>query len=840
MIQVMNEGWQLRMEGLDCGASEHAVVSRAIEGWMSVQLPCDVHVPLIREGIIPDPVLADYSFQSEWTEKKSWWFRKLFHARDVLDCSQVELTIESIDARADVFLNGIWLGTHESAFYPFRREVSGLLNDGENELLVRVTPGVEHLDEVAASSLVDSVTIYKEVGRGDPRRVHVRKPQYVFGWDWGPRAVTCGIMGSVTLQGLQAVEVRNVRAWTKSVTPQALIGIEAELENTSPLSTAEVEVTVEIRQEQEVVYSVRLRHALRSGINFITQECVIPNAALWWPNGMGEQPLYTLTVYAEAAAAEESVKAVSAKSAMLGIRTVELCQTPLNADERKFGFVVNGVEVFAKGANWIPADSLYARVTPEKISCLIEEAREANFNMLRIWGGGIYEQGRFYEECDRLGIMVWQDFMFACGKYPDDDDAFVGLVRNEIEYQLRRLGSHPCIVLWCGNNENHWGLDKWWPKSKSTAGLRIYNELAPRLVRQLLPEALYWNSSPYGGTEPNGNLAGDKHHWGECMMNPEMEKRITPEEYDKVTAKFVSEYGYVGPCRKSTIERYMDGAPIDPGSRIWQLHNNTFEKDTVRAGIAKQYIDSESLSLDDYLLYAGLCQGLMLGYSLEALRANLSCDGGLFWMYNDCWGEVGWSIIDYELRRKISFYDVRRALAPVSLILRSGDEGLIRIVAVNETANDIESWMEYGYCSFDGTRKRTERVAVTLKARTRQELLRFSKYGEDERSGCYFARMSDRQDVAAALLRSMEYRNLNMPTATVVVEEAVRIETGWKLTVAADTYAHKVHFPDTGDDSRWSDEYFDLLPGERRTVELTQSRDVPDSCPLPSWVNQLR
>ncbi len=387
-------------------------------------------------------------------------------------------------------------------------------------------------------------------------------------------------------------------------------------------------------------------------------------------------------------------------------------------------------------------------------------------------------------------------------------------------YQTRRLRNHPSMVLWCGNNENQWIFYKHWKDGQYPTipgGIICYNQIAPRIIRQNCPNIPYWSSSPYGGKNPNDNNIGDRHHWRDCTMNPEMEKRITPEEYDKITSKFISEYGYIGPCRKSSIIKYHGGSPLDKRGEIWQLHNNTFEKETVPAGIAKHYADPDEMDMDEYLLYGGMVQGLMLNYSLEAIRYKKDCSGALFWMYSDCWGEVGWTIIDYYIKRKLSYYFVKRAFAPLKLIMRE-QNGMIRLMGINDTGNKISFDAEYGYVSFDGTNKIGHSINITLQPYSREIVLEFAKGDYDFKRGTYYVK-TNREEILSAALRMGEYRNLDIPKAKPRVSN-FRVEGNDIIfTVSSDVYAHAVHF-NLGDDIRLSDEYFNLLPGESRVITV--------------------
>lgn len=821
----LKDDWKVRYEDLSWGAERSAAVLNRTEGWLDASLPCDVHMPLIAAGVIKEPTEADYSYLCEWMEKKSWWFRKSIHiSEDVLKNDVVELVLESLDAEADIFLNGIHLGHHKSAFYPFTLDVKEFLNAGENTLLVRLTSGVEYYsdnDLAALKNFVATEKIQDRGDRGDARRIFVRKPQYVFGWDWGPRVATCGIMKDAWLEPISGIAVRSVSSRTVSVSKDgkgnnAVLEFEVEVENLHPYSTCDGSVSISLNYSGILVQSAVEEGIFRSGLNYLKVRLEVEDARLWWPNGMGEQNLYTVNATAEAG---ETVYAYP--EFKIGIKTLKLDMERLNPSERLFAFEVNGVKVFCKGGNWIPADCIYARVTDEKYDTLISEARNADFNMLRIWGGGIYERDIFYEKCDEYGLLIWHDFMFACALYPDNLEWFLKEAEKEIDYQTRKLRNHTSIAVWSGNNENHWGATDWLVKSGKPpfyGGFTVYNKIAPRIVKQNCPDIPYWNSSPYGGKEPNGNDVGDRHHWHDCMMNPEMEKRITPQEYDKVTSKFVSEYGYVGPCKKSSIIEYHGGQPMERGSRIWQLHNNTFEKDTVAAGIAKHYTDPEALGLDQYLLYAGLCQGLMLGYSLEAIRFKEDCHGALFWMYNDCWGETGWTIIDYYLKRKISYYFVKRAFAPLKIILReSGDT--VRVLGINETAEAVSTEVEYGYVSLDGKSKDTRKKAVVLAPRSRSVVLEFEKGDYDFSNGLLCVIPEAASGIKPEVLRQCSFRELKVPVTDLKVYDFRRDGRDTSFKVTSNCYAHAVHF-NLDDGIRLSDEYFDLLPGETREVKI--------------------
>lgn len=798
----LNRDWKLKWEDL------HADVCRFDEGeWLNTVLPCDIHMPLIEKGIIKEPLAFDNAFACEWTENKSWWFYKEFViSEEDKSFERAELHMEGLDCEADMYLNNEWIGRHKSAFFPFVSDIKERLNEGKNTLLVRISSGLEHYDDYNPKNLKECVGIENFHNRGDRRRIFARKPQYVYGWDWNPRVPSCAIE-SVYLEFYNGIAFRNMAVYTKSIGENSVIGIEAEIQNFDIYGSTDAILNVAIYDGNRCVKSFAEDLLVKSGTQIYDREMVLENAKLWWPNGMGEQNLYHVKAYLDCKG-----ERIAFKEFDFGIRSVAVCTDRINEKEREFAFVVNGIKIFCKGANWIPADSIYTRISPQKIQALVGEAREANFNMLRVWGGGLYEREVFYEACDRNGILVWQDFMFACAMYPDFDEEFLSLVEKEIDYQTKRLRRHASLALFCGSNENHEGAANCW-RDAYFGGARIYNDVAPRIVHNNCRYIPYWNSSPYGGDNPMSDDVGDKHHWHECIMSEDVDKRVSPEEYDKVTAKFVSEYGYLGPCCKSSIKKYYGDQPFDVTDSVWQMHTHTLEKGVVLDGISMNYADIEPNNIDDYLLYGGLCQGNMYWYSLQSFRIKQYCSGGLFWMFHDCWGENGWSVVDYYLNRKPAYYFVKRAFEDKMIAIRCKDGEFI-VYGVNDTNCDAEFHLEFGYMTFDGKNKKIQNKKVCIRAFTRNELVRFKDDGYDLHNGIVYAKSDDAQ-IRFATFRAMPYRQLNLGCAHLKILDVTEDE----FKVRSDMYAHAVHF-NFPDEVHLSDEYFDLLPHQTYTVKI--------------------
>ncbi|MCL2407193.1 MAG: hypothetical protein FWC95_04620 [Defluviitaleaceae bacterium] len=801
----------------------------------------DVHTVLIREGIIKDPILRNNYKDIEWIEKRSWWYKTTFNAPELNEFTnkfdKATLHLDGLDVWADIYLNGAKIGVHKSQFYPFEMNIRDLIKKEGNILLIRLTTGLDRVkDEETGTHAYSVPTVFEK--RDDTRRLMLRKAQFGFGWDWSPRASSCGIMGNCFIAWEKSHKINHLKVWTKkiNVDGSAEIGVTAEVELIHPWKTAEgtAKLIIQPQNTKDIItHHETCSVYLLSGINYIDYSFTVQNASLWWPAGHGEQPLYTAQLFVDS-------KNISVGATQtFGIRTIKL-DTSAQEAGRKFGFVINGKPIFAKGANWVPADTVYGRVSDARYTTLIQEAKAANFNMLRVWGGGLYEPDIFYDTCDAEGILVWQDFMFSCGIYPEQHEWLNLEIEKEMDYQTRRLASHASLALWCGNNENHWGAEGWYPadfyNNCREDGLGFANIMAPQIIRKNSPHTLYWNSSPYGGDLPNGHDHGDTHHWFECFQSKIVENRITPERFDSLDAKFVSEYGVLGPCTMSEIKKFYDGDLPQMFDEIWHGHTNRNDWDknaerdprngTVLAGIHKHYKNIACDDLENYVLLGGLFQGLMYQYSLESIRFNHNCGGALFWMYNDAWGELGWTIIDSGLHRKPSFYFTQRAFAPVKFILRE-ENGNVLVYAENSTGKDITVQARFGFKELNGgSSLRVDAISeqtfpVVLPAFSRIICGTFDipNIPADKTMIYLQAESADFSGhIPTAFLRRLTTKDLALPVPNLQVLSTERDGDKLRIRIKASTYAHAVHIPEAGDTAKFDDYYFDMLPGEERTI----------------------
>ncbi|GKH34694.1 beta-mannosidase [Muricomes sp. OA1] len=814
---ALHTGWKLHEAPLRWGVSDIGRVMAFEDGWMDCALPCDVRMPLIESGVIKDPVLADYSRECEWISNRSWWFVREFDISELdIGDGPVELTLESLDTWAEIFLNGSHIGTHKSAHYPFTFDIKCYLRPGKNVLCIRLTTGLEKVTEEQLAELEWSICHEKDAGhpeRGDHRRTWLRRPQYNAGWDFLPKAFSIGITGGAYVRCLSVAEIRSVDLETLEAGKDAHLRLRAEVEYFNPIGCADADLDIMLRMDGVLCAYARVDDILlTAGINWIDLDVDVQDAKLWWPAGSGAQPLYDVEVCLECCGSKTAYPKFQ-----YGIRTIRLDISRQEDGRRGFGIVVNGVKIFCKGSNWVPNDPIYARVCDAKYEELIRAAHDANFNMLRIWGGGIYEREIFYRLCDRYGILIWHDFMLACGAFPDHDPDFVREMENEADYQTRRLRNHPSMCLWCGDNELHryfWYISLLKKNPDRQFGLRISNYVSKKAVHANCSRIPYWNSSPFGGEFPDSEQVGDTHHWN-CSMHPDMEKRIDPMAYDLINHAFVSEYGYFGAPSRVAIESYFDGQPVDRLSGIWDHHNNDFEKGTVYGGIVKHYMDNpQSLDLDGYILYSGMVQSLMYGYSLEALRFKPRCSGALFWMFNDSWGEVGWSVVDYCLQKKPSYYGVKRAFSHRKLILRQVDGKLV-VTGCNDTPDQVDTMAEVGYISLDGRVRDTRIVPLTLLPYSRSHILE-TDFPEGDLERGVVAVIPESMEIAPERLFACETRCLDMPDGEPRVL-CVEQDGGLHLTITSDVFLHGVYIEGVND---CSDNYFELLPGQVKTVSI--------------------
>ncbi len=782
-------------------------------------VPGEVHLDLLRAGRIEEPLFGENAKKCQWVEEKEWWYRRKFEIPKDLLSLPAELVFESIDTDCDVYLNGEHLAHHENMFVPLVLNVSGKLKE-ENLLVVRVDAGVKRIEG-------KSFTPYPAGSpEQDYRRVWARKAQFTFAWDWAPRLVNVGIPRSVYLQFFEGFALRDIFIQGKIQGEHAAtVYISGQVENFARDFGCEPKLIVRTllfeEEGKRLVASKDVTLRAYPGLTNFTVSIDVPSARLWWPNGFGEPHLYKVTLLL----LKENGYELDRFEKLWGIREITLKQEPLPGDEgESFILVINGKPVFCKGADWVPADSLIPRVTREKYAKLIDEAKEAHFNMFRVWGGGIYEHPFFYEHCARQGIMVWQDFMFACAYYPKDP-AFLKEVEREIEAVVKELRNETAIVLWCGNNELQWLHER----NKKISGrfdlefpdYEIYHVLMPRLLQSLDSTRPFWPSSPFGGEDPNSEFEGDRHAWNVSILAEDPKERVNYENYARDRGKFISEFGVLAPPSLESLKEFIPYNELFLDSPSWQFHNNVFERENIR-GMLREFVkDPEELSFEEYLRYAQILQGEALKFAIEHWRRRKFLTAGvLFWMYSDCWGAIGWTIIDYYLRRKPSYYFVRRAFQPVDLSVKK-NEDTVEIFVVNDTTTHRALSLIYGLSCFDGTMLFSESETFRLAPNVAERIVTvpLNPIRQREQETFLWALLYEGNTIIDwERCFFTRFKDLNLPktrvSGKIVEENGITF-----LELEAEHFAWSVHV-ELPQGFLPEDDYFDLFPCVKRRLRI--------------------
>jgi beta-mannosidase len=787
--------------------------------WHRAEVPGCVHTDCARNGLIPDPFYGGNERDAQWIEREDWEYRTEFDVtKELLAQSKVELDFTGLDTYADVFLNDSLLIEADNMFRDWRASCKGLLREKRNALRVYFHSPVEAVEE-RWSALRPELP-------GGPR-VLTRKAAYQYGWDFAPRLVTSGIWRPVYLRAWDGARITGLWIATERVTAdEARLSARFEIESD------------EARRVTLSIYCGnkgrgRVEVDLHAGRNDVALDFSIPSPKLWWTNGLGRPNLYHFL--GEMRTGGEIVDWAERR---VGIRTIELVRTKDEAGE-SFYFRLNGVPVFMKGANFVPADCFPSRVTRERYEALVGNAELAGMNMLRVWGGGIYEDDAFYDLCDELGILVWQDFMFACAMYPGDD-AFLGNVEHEAAENVTRLRNHPCLALWCGNNEideawHHWGWQRQFGYSATDSATvwadygRLFNELLPRVVETFDPSTPYVTSSPtFGRADPRSMREGDSHYWG---VWHDGEPIATLSER---VPRFMSEFGFQSYPSFSTI-----AAVAPPGEdRIDSEAMRSHQRHPRGEELIETYLERNYRTPRDFksLVYVSqLLQADAVRTGIEAhRRAKPSCMGSLYWQLDDCWPAVSWSSIDYCGTPKAAYYAARNAFSEI-LVSPIIEEGEARVFAVSDRLEPVDALAELKLLDFSGDLIWVENHIVHVPANSSRcffeadvgRLLR----GRAPAGVVLCAELREGEELLSRnLLYFAPPKELDLPPflpeealsgrAAVSIASLSENEEGYSITLCARTLVKNLFLSVEGHEGIFDDNYFDMLPGSCVTVHF--------------------
>jgi len=786
------------------------------KGNIPAQVPGCVHLDLLAAGKIPDPFFRDNEDALQWIGRTDWIYSRAFQApAGLLAHDRVRLRCEGLDTLADVSVNGKKIAKTDNMFRTWEFDVRQALRAGRNTLEIRFASAERYVAERQKKRRLYGWSGPKEI----QGRSWLRKEPCNFGWDWGPALITCGIWRPLDLVAFNTARLTGVRIQQTHANGAARLLVTPEIET---LGSAELAADIRVSLGGKEV--ARARTAGRRAL--AAAELTIADPQLWWPNGLGKQPLYTVDV----TVADSSGAVLDTLSRRIGLRTLRLDRHPDPWGE-SFQFAVNGVPFFAKGANWIPADAFVNRLDWDRYARLLNAASEANMNMLRLWGGGIYEQDAFYDLCDSLGLCVWHDFMFACATYPAFDKAFMRNVKAEAEDNVRRVRHHPCLALWCGNNELEQGLvgETETDRQMSWANYgKLFDQLLPDVVGRLDDDRDYWPCSPHS---PQGDR---KEHWnpkcGDAHLWDVWHGRKPFEWYRTCEHRFNSEFGFQSFPEPRTVRGYTTAADRNVTAPVMEHHQRSGIGNTV---IMQYLLDGFRMpaSFEDTLWLSQIQQGMAMKYAVEHWRRSMPRGmGTLYWQLNDCWPVASWSSLDYHGRWKALHHLARRFYAP---LLVSGVEdrqkGTVEVHVTSDLLEPASGVVSWAITDLAGTVLGHGKRSVAIAPRASRRVATVE-------AGSWLARRGARD---LLIWLQLESGGTVASANTVMFERPKRLElpdpkisasvepigNGQALvTLKAKRCALWTWLELEGMDADWSDNFFHLRPGHPARVIATPWR----------------
>lgn len=827
----LNGDWELSQEEKDY------VIEATVPG-------C-VHTDLMNNDMLDDPYYRDNELQTMWIGETNWDYYRVFEVpEDLLNKDKVLLRCEGLDTLATIYINDEKIAYTDNMFRTYEFDVKSLLTAGENMIKVHFDAPLPYVRKKEEKFQLPAwVGDHRLNGGG-----YIRKEPCNFGWDWGPKLTTSGIWRDIYLAAFDKARLNDV--WIKQDHSQNdVVGLEVipEIECTGDLSgTENIDLKYTVSLKNKVVAEGQQNidkfisdkdnsdkdNSEKNGINI-----EIEDPQLWWPNNMGKQPLYQVRVELidnTSDNTEENDEIIGEITKRIGLRTLRLEREPDQWGE-SFRFVVNGKAFFAKGANWIPADTFATRLEREDYYNLLEDVIEVNMNMLRVWGGGIYEDDAFYEICDELGICVWQDFIFACATYPGFDDDFLENVKAEAVDNVKRLRHHPSIALWCGNNELEQGLvGEEWSQEEVTMSWedysRIFDHLLPDVVHELDPGRDYWPCSPHS---PLGNREdfmnpkwGDAHLWGVWHGKEPFEWYRTCEH------RFNSEFGFQSFPEPKTVYGYTEPEDRNITTHVMEHHQRSGIGNTT---IMQYMLDWFRLptSFEDVLWSSQILQGMAIKYAVEHWRRSMPRGmGTLYWQLNDCWPVASWSSIDYHGRWKALHYMARKFYAPLLVSgLEDPEKGTVEIHVTSDKLEDGSgevSWLltDTAGAKIDSGSKEVkipERENICAETVKLEEHL--DNYGKRELMLWLELKVGE-EIVSRNFVSFARPKHLKLKDPEISVEILSQIEEGIHVQLTAANPALWTWLQVKDASVRFTDNFFHLVPGKPQRVVILPEEEI--------------
>ncbi|NDV93956.1 glycoside hydrolase family 2 protein [Dysgonomonas sp. 521] len=812
----LNSGWKFRQWRLN--------------NWYPATVPGVIHTDLMANGIIEDPFYRLNERSVQWVDKEDWMYETHFDVdSETFRKENIRLHFMGLDTYVHVYLNGESILEGDNMFREWKVDIKDKLKEKDNKLEVFFrSPIKEDIPKF------DSYPYRYQTGPDQSQQGGIfektvspfaRKAGYHYGWDWGPRLVTSGIWRPVYLEAWDNARIENVYVRQKDITKQkAVLSFETEVLADKDIRGAKVTV----KDKQTGTTYGTATADLKKGINTVAVDFTINNPKLWWSNGLGEAHLYDF--HTEVTANSKTLDSHDVKT---GLRSIKVITEP-DKDGSPLYFELNGVRIFAKGANLVPGDNFLPRITREKYEKTVLDAVDANMNMLRVWGGGIYEDDNFYEFCDKYGILVWQDFMFACSLYPSEGK-FLESIKHEAIDNIKRLRNHPSIAVWCGNNEAYyfwynWDLKKNYASQNPEYAKVIwrqytdlFHKLLPEMVEEYHSESFYRPSSPYGypgeGDDPKH---GDRHYWGVWHGR----KPIT--DYNIERSRFFSEYGFQSFPEFESVKIYA------PKKEDWVITSEVM-MDHQRAGtyannLIEEYLLNEYQKPKDFesFLYMNqVLQGDAIKIAMEAHRRDMPyCMGTLFWQHNDCWPVASWASRDYYGRWKAQHYFTREAYKDV-LVSPIAKDDKLDIYIVSDRLAESKAALNLKILKLDGTVVDEKKLNVSIPANTSKNVFSASVNtllkGTAKGDVVVHVELTDN----AGKMYTNNYfllpqKYINFPKAS--IRKSVKaVNGGYEVSLTTDNFARAAFMSIEGIDNFFENNYFDILPGQTVTTMVKTS-----------------
>lgn len=768
--------------------------------WYSANVPGSVHTDLMSNGLIENPFIGDNESGLQWISDANWEYKTRFTVGEsLMEKNNLRLTFDGLDTYASLYLNDSLILKTSNAFRQYQVDVKSLIKT-HNELKIVFESTSIH-ESKAASNL--SYTL------PEGPRIFTRKAQFQYGWDWGPKLNTFGIWRPITLEGWDFYKIEDIYVKQKSLS-DSKANLEIRLEEHTHFS-------------KPLTYNVYINDTLYKSFqespsnNLTLLPVQITDPKRWWPHNIGEPNLYNIKVVVKS-----KKTLLDSISTNIGLRTVELI-TKKDSIGESFYFKVNSIPVYAKGANYIPQHSFQNKIGTKQYNQLLDDVVNANMNTLRVWGGGIYEADEFYELCDEKGIMIWQDFMFACAMYPGDS-SFLNNVQEESVQNVKRLGDHPSLILWCGNNESSEGWHRWgWKENRDeseikeiwTNYLKVFDSILPNAVEQY-SDIPYWESSPkYGRGNPNYETQGDAHDWWVWH------DAYPFEHFENNVPRFVSEFGFQSFPNFETIHFINQSETLNIESEEFNNH----QKHKKGFDLIRKYMERDfpvPSSPDYYVYVSQLVQAYGIVKGIEAQRRSRPyCMGSLYWQLNDCWPSISWSSIDFSGNWKALHYSAKTAFDNIMISSEIKANKLV-VYIVNDNLEPVKDSLSLTLKTFDGSIiwKKTRPLTIAQNSSQKATQLDLDTVAFNPRTSFLMAEFHNKQKP----IYFVNPKGMKLANDT-ILKKITKYREGYKIELSCKTLQKNLYLY-SKIKGRFSDNYFDLFPHETKVVLMETNADT--------------